>query len=108
MINFGTKDFYKTFLMIALPMALQNMITTSVNLIDNIMIGQLGDVLYCLISDVAALWLVGVLGAYLSGLVFGLPIIPVYIISQAEEIVKFILIGVRVIKRNWIKDLVNK
>ena len=37
-------NFYKTFLLLALPMALQNMLTTGVNLIDNIMIGQLGDV----------------------------------------------------------------
>ena len=43
-INVNKRTFYKNFLLLALPMALQSMITTSVNLIDNIMIGQLGDI----------------------------------------------------------------
>ena len=36
--------FYKNFILIALPIAFQNLITSSVNMIDNLMIGQLGDV----------------------------------------------------------------
>lgn len=38
------KSFYKAFLLLTFPMALQNLITTAVNLLDNIMIGQLGAV----------------------------------------------------------------
>ena len=38
------KSFYKTFLFLTFPMALQNLLTTAVNMLDNIMIGQLGAV----------------------------------------------------------------
>lgn len=38
----GSKDFYKIVLAIALPMMVQQGITTFVNLLDNIMVGQLG------------------------------------------------------------------
>jgi Na+-driven multidrug efflux pump len=36
-------DFYSTLLTLALPIAMQNFITSSLNLIDNIMIGRLGE-----------------------------------------------------------------
>ena len=38
----GTKQFYKTTITIILPIVAQQLITTSVNLIDNVMIGNLG------------------------------------------------------------------
>ena len=38
----GTKAFYKTVFMIALPMIIQNTITNFVSLLDNVMVGQLG------------------------------------------------------------------
>lgn len=38
----GTKQFYKTTIAIILPIVAQQLITTSVNLIDNVMIGNLG------------------------------------------------------------------
>ena len=34
---------FKTFMVIAVPLALQNLMMTSVNLVDNLMIGALGD-----------------------------------------------------------------
>lgn len=37
------KDFYKQVLVVALPLMLQQVIMSSVNLIDNLMVGQLGD-----------------------------------------------------------------
>ena len=40
---FGDKKFNLTVLMIALPIMLQNLVTTSVNLVDSLMVGQLGD-----------------------------------------------------------------
>jgi len=39
----GTKDFYKETTRIALPIALQSLITIGVNLVDNIMLGSLGE-----------------------------------------------------------------
>jgi len=36
-------DFYKTLLMLAIPMILQNLLSISVNFADNIMVGQLGE-----------------------------------------------------------------
>ena len=40
---FGDKNFNLKVLMIALPIMLQNLVTTSVNLVDSLMVGQLGD-----------------------------------------------------------------
>ena len=40
---FGDKKFNFKVLMIALPIMLQNLVTTSVNLVDSLMVGQLGD-----------------------------------------------------------------
>ena len=39
---FGTKEFYKAALMIALPIMVQNGLTSFVNLLDNLMVGSLG------------------------------------------------------------------
>ena len=38
----GTKDFYKEAIAIALPIMLQQFVTSFVNLIDNVMIGSVG------------------------------------------------------------------
>ena len=38
----GDRAFYKRYLMLALPMILQNAITNLVSFLDNIMVGQLG------------------------------------------------------------------
>jgi putative MATE family efflux protein len=38
------KDFYRTFIKLGVPVALQNFLAASLGLIDNIMVGQLGDV----------------------------------------------------------------
>ena len=38
----GDRSFYKRYLMLALPMILQNAITNLVSFLDNIMVGQLG------------------------------------------------------------------
>ena len=38
----GDKQFYKTTIAIILPIVAQQLVTTSVNLIDNVMIGKLG------------------------------------------------------------------
>ena len=38
----GDWDFYKKYLLLAIPMILQNAITNLVSFLDNIMVGQLG------------------------------------------------------------------
>lgn len=38
----GNKTFYKTVAVLALPLLLQNTISTFVNLLDNLMVGQVG------------------------------------------------------------------
>lgn len=43
-LGFQDKSFYKDFLFLTFPMALQNLLTTAVNMLDNVMIGQLGAV----------------------------------------------------------------
>ena len=40
---FGTKEFYKKVAIIAIPIVLQQLIIASVNLVDNLMVGQLGE-----------------------------------------------------------------
>ncbi len=39
----GTKSFYKQVLIVAIPLMVQQLVTSSVNLLDNLMVGQLGD-----------------------------------------------------------------
>ena len=39
----GDRNFYKMALVIAIPLMMQQLITSSVNLVDNLMVGQLGD-----------------------------------------------------------------
>ena len=48
---FGPKEFEREALAVAVPMMLQQVITSCVNLVDNVMVGQLGDVA---LSGVAA------------------------------------------------------
>ena len=38
----GKKEFYRTVAMLALPLLLQNAVSTFVNLLDNLMVGRLG------------------------------------------------------------------
>lgn len=64
--NSVDKQFYKNFFILALPMAFQSMLTTSVNLIDNIMIGQLGDV------SIAAVGLANKIFFIYSLMIFGI------------------------------------
>lgn len=76
-----------------------------VNIVGSLRYG--GDVLFCMITDGACVWLIGVLGAWLSGIALSLPILAVYTIVQCEEAVKGVVLYLRMRKRNWIKDLVN-
>ncbi|HSN65045.1 MAG TPA: MATE family efflux transporter, partial [Fusibacter sp.] len=46
MVSLGYKknlDFYKMLITISIPIVIQNLISSSLNLVDNVMVGQLGE-----------------------------------------------------------------
>lgn len=62
------KQFYKTLLLIAVPIALQNLITVMVSMMDTLMIGQLGETQLSATSIANQLWfLLMVIGFGVSG-----------------------------------------
>ena len=63
---FGDKKFWKTALRIAIPIAFQNILTSSFVLIDTLMVGQLGDV------ALASVGMAGQLSWLLNVVVFGI------------------------------------
>ena len=74
---FGTKQFYRTVISIAFPIMAQQFITTFVNLIDNVMIGSIGNIAltsvtvanrFFLIMNSILFGLCGAAGIYISGL----------------------------------------
>ncbi len=65
-----------------------------------------GDALFCLLTDSLTIWTVGVLGSMVAA-DLGLGVILVYIVSRCEELVKGTVVLIRILKKKWIKDLVN-
>ena len=57
----GTKNFYKTLIAVAAPLVLQQLITTSVQLVDNVMVGKLGEQAIGSVSVVNQLYFVVIL-----------------------------------------------
>ena len=75
-----------------------------------LMVGVLragGDTLFVLKTELFAVWVVGVGGAFIGATWLGLPIYVVYAIVSLEEIVKPSIALVRFKKNNWIKSLAN-
>ena len=66
-----------------------------------------GDVKYCLVLDITALWFVGIPLVIYGGLTLGLPIYIVYGLAGSEEVIKFIFSVRRVISKKWITNLVE-
>ena len=66
-----------------------------------------GDVKYCLVLDITALWLVGIPLVIYGGLTLDLPIYIVYGLAGSEEVIKFIFSVRRVISKKWITNLVE-
>ncbi len=62
---FGTKEFYKDMIAIAIPIALQNLITSSLNMVDTLMISELGK------SAIAAVGLANQLFFFYTLIIFG-------------------------------------
>ena len=57
----GTRNFYKTLIAVAAPLVLQQLITTSVQLVDNVMVGKLGEQAIGSVSVVNQLYFVVIL-----------------------------------------------
>ncbi len=57
----GTRSFYKTLIAVAAPLVLQQLITTSVQLVDNVMVGKLGEQAIGSVSVVNQLYFVVIL-----------------------------------------------
>ncbi|HPG43258.1 MAG TPA: MATE family efflux transporter, partial [Acholeplasmataceae bacterium] len=57
----GDRAFYKTLFTVAVPLILQQLITTSVQLVDNVMVGKLGEEAIGAVSVVNQLYFVVIL-----------------------------------------------
>ncbi len=57
----GDKSFYKKLIMITLPIVVQQLITSSLQLVDNIMVGSLGDIALGSVSSVNQLYFIVIL-----------------------------------------------
>jgi putative MATE family efflux protein len=64
-----------------------------------------GDTKYSFAVDTLCLWLVGVPLAFISGMIFHLPVYIVYLIVSFEEIIKMFFVLKRVESRKWINNL---
>ena len=64
-----------------------------------------GDTLFVLITEIFAVWGVGVSAAFIGASWLGLPIYIVYALVALEEVVKSVIAFVRFRKNNWIKRL---
>lgn len=58
----GDSQFIKEVLIVAIPLMLQSLITTSVNLVDNLMVGQLGDAAIGGVAAVNRYYMIGMFG----------------------------------------------
>jgi putative MATE family efflux protein len=69
----GDKQFIKTVLVIAVPLMLQNLVSAGVNLVDNMMVGQLGDAALSGVVAVNRVYMVaffGIMGLMASASIF--------------------------------------
>lgn len=66
-----------------------------------------GDTKFALFVDVLTVWMIGVPVAYLSGIVIGFSAPLTYALVLSEEVVKCIIVYVRMSRKKWINDLVN-
>ncbi len=67
-----------------------------------------GDTRFSLFVDVVILWCVGVPAAVIGGLVIGLPVALVYLITATEEVLKVVLGVHRVLSGRWIHTLTTQ
>jgi Na+-driven multidrug efflux pump len=65
-----------------------------------------GDTLFCMLLDLVSVWAVGVPLAFLGAYWLGLPVYWVFAMVQAEEALKLLISGPRVLKNGWARTLV--
>lgn len=79
----GDRSFYKTLLMVAVPMVIQNGITNFVNLLDNLMVGQLGTEMMSGVSIINQLMMVYAISIF--GMVSGASIFSTQFYGQGNN-----------------------
>lgn len=79
----ANKAFYIAALSVAIPMMLQNLVTSSVNLIDSLMVGQLGDVAIGGVAAVNRFYVIGIFA--IQGLVASVGIFIAQFFGAHEE-----------------------
>lgn len=118
-------------MVLGVPIALQSLIGSSLNMLDSVMIGSLGsariagvalfnwevivgvlraggDTLYSLALDLGGTWLVGLPLAAVAGLVLGAPFWAVYLLALTEDAPKCILGMLRMRSGRWLNDLTGR
>jgi Na+-driven multidrug efflux pump len=65
-----------------------------------------GDTTFVLWADLVSQWGVAIPLTWITALVLGLPFPLVFLAVNAEEIVKFLVSGRRLLRRRWIRNLV--
>ena len=60
----GNKAFYKKVMVVAIPLMLQQLVTSSVNLLDNLMVGQLGDASLSGVAVTNRFFMVAIFGTF--------------------------------------------
>lgn len=66
-----------------------------------------GDALFCMITEILIMWLIGVPLARLMGFHFGLPVYYAYLGIVAEEVIKLTVFFIRYKSGKWVVNLVN-
>ena len=95
MVLVREKSFYKSLVILAMPIVLQNIVSFGINFADNVMVGSLGD------STIAGVYLGGQIQLFLSLLLFGIEGSIMVLVTQywgrndLKSIKEIIAIGVR-------------
>ncbi|MEG1929627.1 MAG: MATE family efflux transporter [Anaerovorax sp.] len=67
-----------------------------------------GDTTFAMITEVSCVWFIGVPLVFLGALYWKLPIYFVVLLAQAEEVMKFFILGHRYRSLKWAKNVINK
>lgn len=128
LLGFRDREYYNRLFEIAFPIALQQFIMSSLNMVGMIMIGQLGevsvaavglanqiffigafraggDIRFAFFLDAGTIWVVGVPLAFLGAFYFHLPVYWVYLLVMADEVTKLTIGAFRFFSKKWIHNL---
>lgn len=82
---FANKHFYLEVLAVAIPMMLQNLVTTCVNIVDSLMVGQLGDAAVSGVAAVNRFYMIGNFGTMGVAAAVGIFIAQYFGANQEEK-----------------------